>query len=60
MKHLTIAVFLGHDRSMELLKEFYKKELVSKEDFAAALRGHHAAVKATKSQQRDAAAKYAV
>ena len=30
-------------------------ELVSKEDFEAALRGHQAAVDATKSQQRDAA-----
>ena len=62
VRHLIIAANLGFDRSIELLKEFYKKELelVSKEVFAAALRGHHAAVKATKSQQRDAAAKYAV
>jgi hypothetical protein len=29
--------------------------VVSKEDYAAALRGHQAAVDATKSEQRDAA-----
>jgi len=32
--------------------------VVSKEDFEAALRGHQAAVDATKSEQRDAAYKY--
>ncbi len=58
MKHFIINANLGHDQSIEVLKEFYKKEFVSKENFAAALRAHHAAVNATKSPQRDAAAKY--
>jgi DNA-binding GntR family transcriptional regulator len=32
--------------------------IVSKEDYAAALRGHQAAVDATKSKQRDAAEEF--
>eukprot|EP00985_Skeletonema_marinoi_P010511 scaffold4929_cov102-Skeletonema_marinoi.AAC.8 len=37
------------------LKKFYADGLVSKDEFAAALRAHHAAVDATKSPQREAA-----
>ena len=54
-KHLIIAAKLGYDESLAALKELYKKGFVSKEDFAAALRGHHAAVDATKSPQREEA-----
>eukprot|EP00984_Skeletonema_dohrnii_P034284 scaffold33516_cov111-Skeletonema_dohrnii-CCMP3373.AAC.2 len=55
-KHFIIAANLGHDDSIQALKECYKRGgLVSKEDFAAALRAHQAAVDATKSPQRDAA-----
>ena len=57
VKHWTIAANLGHDPSMKSLKEYYKHGLVSKEDFAAALRAHQAAVDATKSPQREAAEK---
>ena len=57
VKHLIIAANLGFDESMAALKEYYKEGLVSKEDFAAALRAHHAAVKAMKSPQREAAQK---
>ena len=57
VKHFIIAATLGHDQSMDLLKEWYKKGYVSKEDLAAALRAHHAAVKATKSPQREAVEK---
>ena len=57
-KHFSIAANLGHDGSLNALKEFYKEGDISKDDFAAALRGHYAAVKATKSPQREAAAKY--
>ncbi len=46
MKHLVIATNLGHDESLEA---------VSKEDYASALRGHQAAVDATKSEQREEA-----
>ena len=55
-KHLIIAANLGYDHSIQDLKNCYKEGLVRKEDFAAALRAHHAAVDATKSQPRDAAA----
>ncbi len=40
---------------MNMLKEYYKHGFVSKDDFAVALRAHHAAVKAMKSPQREAA-----
>jgi len=55
VKHLIIAASLGHDGSIQMLKECYKYGDVSKEDFAAALRAHQAAVDAAKSPQRDAA-----
>ena len=57
VKHLIIAANLGLEDAIKELKECYKRELVSKEDFAAALRGHHAAVKAMKSPQREAVEK---
>ena len=55
MKHYIIAANQGHNHSVEMLKQGYKSGSVSKEDFAAALRAHQAAVDATKSPQRDAA-----
>ncbi len=58
VKHYIIAAKLGHDRSLEGVKELYKDGFVSKEDFAAALRGYHAAIKATKSPQREEAVAY--
>ena len=58
MKHWIIAASLGYDDSIQMLKGCYKNGLVSKEDFAAALRAHHAAVEATKSPQREVAAEY--
>eukprot|EP00984_Skeletonema_dohrnii_P022749 scaffold11856_cov96-Skeletonema_dohrnii-CCMP3373.AAC.1 len=57
MKHWIIAAALGHDGSLDALKDRYKDGLVSKEDFAAALRAHQAAVDATKSPQREEAEK---
>eukprot|EP00986_Skeletonema_menzelii_P003492 scaffold1062_cov74-Skeletonema_menzelii.AAC.1 len=56
-KHFIIAAKLGNDRSLESVKDLYKAGYVSKDDFAAALRGHQAAVDATKSPQREEAAK---
>eukprot|EP00984_Skeletonema_dohrnii_P010386 scaffold4045_cov105-Skeletonema_dohrnii-CCMP3373.AAC.10 len=56
MKHWVIAANLGDDGSLEILKDaFGNGLLISKEDFAAALRAHQAAVDATKSPQREAA-----
>jgi len=62
VKHWIIAANLGYDEAMQMLKECYKagvvhgQEVVSKEEFAAALRAHQAAVDATKSPQREEAA----
>ncbi len=58
MKHYIIAAKLGGDGALEAVKKAYQYGDVSKEDFEAALRGHQAAVDATKSEQRDAAYKY--
>jgi len=55
VKHLIIAANMGHDGSLVALKLCYRKGLISKENFAAALRGHQAAVDSTKSPQREAA-----
>ena len=55
VKHFIIATKLGYDRSLTTVKQAYAKGDVSKEDFAAALRAHQAAVDATKSPQREAA-----
>ena len=55
VKHWIIAAKLGYDKSLESLKKSYRRGLVSKEDFAAALRGYQAAVDATKSPQREEA-----
>jgi hypothetical protein len=55
VKHWTIAANLGHDDSTKRLKDMYAIGIVSKVDFAAALRAHQAAVDATKSPQREAA-----
>jgi len=55
VKHFIIASKLGHDESLESLKKCYGMGLISKEDFAAALRGHQAVVDAMKSPHRDEA-----
>ena len=52
IKHWIIAANMGRDGSLEALKKNYAIGIVSKEDFASALRGHKAAVDATKSPQR--------
>ena len=55
MPHSKI-LFLGDDDSLRNVKMAYKYGLVSKEDFAAALRCHKAAIDATKTPQREEAA----
>jgi tetratricopeptide (TPR) repeat protein len=56
-RHLIIAAKQGHDHALEMVKMHFMGGLVSKEDFEAALRGHQAAVDATKSEQREGAEK---
>jgi uncharacterized protein len=55
VKHFIIAAKQGHDRSIKALMNAFKIGLISKEDLAAALRAHQAAVDATKSHQRKVA-----
>eukprot|EP00984_Skeletonema_dohrnii_P018344 scaffold8545_cov76-Skeletonema_dohrnii-CCMP3373.AAC.2 len=57
IKHWIIAAALGDDDAVTCLRERYVVGLVCKEDFAAALRAYQTAVEATKSPQREAAAK---
>ena len=54
-KHFIIAAKLGLDKGLQKVKDGFALGIVSKEDYEAALRGHQAAVDATKSEQRDAA-----
>ncbi len=58
VKHLIIGANLGCGDSIKKLKECYVSGDVSKEAFAAALSAHQVAVDATKSPQREAAAKF--
>ena len=48
----------GEDHSIKALMNAFKEGLVSKEVLAATLRAHQAAIDATKTPQRDEAAKY--
>lgn len=57
VKHWVIAANLGLDEALEAVKQFFLNGFVSKEDYEVALRGHQAALDATKSQQREAAEK---
>ena len=58
VKHWIIAAKLGDDGSLEGVRSLYEDGLVSKEDFAAALRGYQDAIEATKSPQREEAETY--
>ena len=53
VKHWTIASNLGYDYSLEVLRENFRRGLVSEEEFEAALRGNQAANDATKSWERE-------
>jgi len=57
-KHWIIAAAQGHDDSINDLMDEFRRGFVSKDDLAAALRAHQAAVDATKSPQREAAEEY--
>ncbi len=53
VKHLIIAATHGEDKSIKKLMDAFKRGFVEKEDLAAALRAHQAAVDETKSPQRE-------
>jgi TPR repeat protein len=58
IKHFMIAAGQGQDDAMDELKWQYAQGRISKENFAASLRAHQAAVDAIKSPQREEAEKY--
>eukprot|EP00985_Skeletonema_marinoi_P006557 scaffold2836_cov95-Skeletonema_marinoi.AAC.3 len=58
VKHWIIAANQGSDESIKALMDVYKGGFVSKENLAAALRAHQAAVDETKSPHREAAEEY--
>ncbi len=57
MKHFIIAANLGDDEALEEVKKGFRRGVVSKEDYEAALRGHQAAVDEARSTQREEAEK---
>ena len=57
VKHWIIAAAQGEDDSIKALLNAFKEGHVSKDELAAALRAHKAAVDATKSPQRNEADK---
>ena len=52
-KHFIIAANLGCHVSLQQVKDFFVQGIVSKDEYAAALRGHQAAVNETKSAERE-------
>ena len=58
--HFLIAAKQGYNESLEHVKSMYKAgyDVISKEDFDSALRGHQAAIAATKSPLREEATKF--
>ena len=58
VKHWIIAAKQGDDRSIKALMKVFKGGFVRKEELAAVLRAHHAAVEGTKSPQREDAEKF--
>jgi hypothetical protein len=57
-KHFIIAANLGCDRSVQEVKDLFVQGIVSKEEYAAALRAYQAAVNEAKSAERERAAYY--
>jgi len=58
VKHLIIAANLGYEESMKALWNVFSCGNITKEELDVTLRGHQAAIDATKSAQRDAAEAY--
>ena len=54
-KHFMIAANLGDEKALQEVKRLFMQGIVSKEEYAAALWGHQAAVDATKSAEREKA-----
>ncbi len=52
-KHFIIAANLGDEESLQEVKALFMRGIVSKEEYAAALRAHQVAVDAAKSLERE-------
>jgi tetratricopeptide (TPR) repeat protein len=57
VKHFIIGANLGDENSMKALWKHYSAGNITKDDLEATLRSHHAAIDATKSEQREEAEK---
>jgi len=55
VKHYIITASHGENDAVTVLKKGYRVGQISREDFAATLRAHQAAIDAAKSTQREAA-----
>ena len=55
VRHLLISAKMGYDRSVEAIKNMFMSGVVSKEQYAEALRGYQDAVEEMKSHDRDEA-----
>ena len=55
VKHLLISAKMGHEKSVEEIKRMLMGELVKKEHYAQALKGHQDAVEEMRSPERDEA-----
>ena len=53
VEHIIINANLGCEPSLKYVKDFFVQGVVSKEEYAAALRGYQAAVNETKSAERE-------
>ena len=54
-RHLLISSKMGFDLSVERIKETFKEQLATKEQYAQALKGYQDAVEEMKSSDRDEA-----
>ena len=54
-RHWLISAKMGHDKSLEAIKKLFMDGIVTKEQYADALRGYQDAVVETKSQDREEA-----
>ena len=57
MQHLMISSKLGHENSLNIIKELFMNGLATKAEYAAALRGYQSAIEEMSSPDRDEASR---
>ena len=55
IEHWMIAAKMGHEKSLNAIKDTFMEGHATKEQYAEALRGHQTALEETKSLQREEA-----